>query len=260
MANAGIFPGLNYNGWRDYVPLLRSVVIGSTASASAQPILLEGTAKGRWHKNNQGLVRFSAVFAFQSGDTFGGVATNNTWMVSLPYPANRSSGGADLPIGQAFMWQGPSANPSPNLIGQVSLGDPAGSWAMPEGQDDMHCQVFLSKQIAWGTGAFTSGTTTATITHGMGTGYIPDARDIHIVPTNLPSTNPQWINVANITSTTFDVALKASSTTTPVTFSWKIDSDPNNSVTLSLLLNNQRPWIWAAGHVLTIQGSYEARR
>ena len=119
-------------------------------------------------------------------------------------------------------------------------------------------QVFLTECVSSGTAAMTSGVGTATVTHNLG--LTPAAYDIHVVPTNTPSTNAQWWSVQNITSTTFDIVVKATSTTTPATFAWQARAWPNSSVQFGVLMNYQRPWLWAATHSIGISGEYEARR
>jgi hypothetical protein len=183
-----------------------------------------------------------------SGETF-------SWIFTLPYPANRASGGADLPIGTALLWQGPSANPAPLMLGQISLADPNLPWAS-QGEEDKHCQVFLQNMVAYGTASQASGSTGVTVAHGLpGT---PNAFDFNLVMTNTPSTNPQWASIQNIGATTFDIIVKASSTTTPATFAWSCKPFPGSS--LFQLLGTGRPWNWAAGHSIGLLFQYEARR
>lgn len=249
-------PGLNASGWQNYRPLLRG--FSFLGGGITQPILSdERNSIGRYTITNQGFVKGQAQITFAAADALGSGET--VWGIRLPFPANRSSGGADLPIGTAFLWQGSAANPQLNLIGQVTLMDPlepAGS----QGREDSFVQVFLSKLISFGSVTFGSASLTSTVTHGLASGYTPNAYDIKLTLTNTPSTNPQWISAQNIGATTFDIVLRASATTTPATVAWKIESEPNNSSGFALLMNSQKPWAWAAGHSIGINFEYEARR
>lgn len=324
--NPGLNTGIKQPNWRNYIPNIKSF---SAIGGTTDPILSDETVRlGRYIVTNQGMVKGFAQITFQSADTFGSGET--VWGITLPYPASRSSGGADLPIGQAFLWKGNSANPSVNMIGQVSLMDPLLSGGN-QTNEDYFAQVFLRQNIAYSTGrstsadgvtnttttitsasaaftsldvnhvisgtdiptgttiasvtnsttavlsaaatgshtgitftispnvGFTSGATSITVNHGM-SGYTPVAYDIHIAKVNNPSSNSQWWNIANITSTGFDIVIKNSSTTTPAQFTWKIESEPNGSVGFSLLMSSSKPWTWAAGHSIGINFEYEARR
>lgn len=251
MSNVGFVAGQNTNAWKKYEPRLRAFGGSPVQHAPSD----ERNLQGRWLLTNQGLVKFFTQITFAAGDT---LPSGETFClaITLPYPANRSSGGADLPIGTAMLWQGPSANPSPMMIGQVSLADAVAGFAA-QGEEDKFCQVFLANMIAFGGPVdFASGATTATVTHGLP--GAPAAYDIKLTPTNVPSTNTAWYAVQNVTATTFDIVIKTSSTTTPAQFYWKIEALPSSA--LFQLMGSRRPWTWAAGHSISIQGEYEARR
>lgn len=262
MTNVGIIPGLQPSAGQDFVPKL----VGFGGSPTQTIIKDTRRAVGRYIINNQGLVVYSGSITFASGDTIG--SGENIWGISLPFPANRSSGGADLPIGSAFLWQGSASNPQLVLTGLTSLMDPVAIGGGSQGAQDYYFQTFLTEIIAFGTGAFTSGATTCTIDASaqLGTTFTPNAYDLHIVPTNVPSTNAQWLSVQNINSGTnagtgkFDVVIKASATTTPVQFAWRARAWPNTSATFAVLMNSQRPWAWANGHSIGWRVQYEAKR
>lgn len=253
MSNVGIFPGTNASSWQNYTPKL------ICANTATQPILSDPRySLGRWVETNQGKIKFFAQITFQAADTFG---AGEIYGISLPFPANRSSGGADLPIGTAFLWQGSSASPQLNMTGLCSLMDP--TTPAKQGQEDSYVQTFLTECSSFGTVQMASGTTgtgiTQTVTHNLG--LTPSAYDIHVVPTNSPSTNPQWWYVDTITSTTFNLNIKVGNTgATQASFSWRARAWPNSSANFAVLMNYQRPWTWAAGHVIGIHGDFEARR
>lgn len=249
MSNAGLIAGLKPTPWTDYVP--RIVATGGTPVQHV--VSDERNVKGRFLVGNQGLVKVFIGITLVAGDTLPSGETFG-WYVSLPAVANRASGGADLPIGTAMLWQGAAADPSPLMIGQVLLADPA--IPVTQGREDRFCMVAIAGTLGYGTATIPSGSTSVTVTHGLG--GTPNAYDLRIVLTNTPTTNPQWWSVQNIGATTFDIVVKTNPSTTGATFAWKADCFPNG--TLNQIMGSNRPWVWAAGHRINMQLEYEARR
>gem|GEM_PF-7081203 len=203
--------------------------------------------------SGQGRILYRGSITFGSTTTFG--SSEDVWGLRLPFPANRSSGVPDLPIGDVLLAQ-PTSDPALNMKSVTTLMDPFNPGGS-QGMEDYYAHVFISHCIAAGTGAFTSGSSTCTVTHGMG--LTPVVSDIILNPTNNPSTAPKCWWLSNFTSTTFDVNVQTASTTTPWAFSWKARAEPNTS-TWALLVNHLRPWVWSAGHRISWQMEYEARR
>jgi hypothetical protein len=137
--------------------------------------------------------------------------------------------------------------------------DPLAYGGGAQGHEDYFAQFFTPWLIAVGTGTIASGTTSTTITHGLAN-WTPAAYDIAIVPTATTTNNclPFWVDT--ITSTGFNVNCKSNPGASGFAFSWKIRGEPNGSVTFDLLANHQRPFVWASGHTLSWNLTYEGRR
>lgn len=264
MSNRGILAGATSPGWRTYVPLWRSANFSGSAPTTL-PDLGNGTAIGRYLRFPSGLVIAQLSLTFGSTTAFGSAA--DFYQFGLPYPGSRSNSAADLPIGNGFATQGNSASPQITQMVIPTLADPASTGQGGRTDEDNWAQGFCQRLIATGVSgdanspAFTSGATSVTVTHGLGAtgGYVPSIYDIDVVATNSPSTNPRAIYVNTITATTFQINVGASSTTTPLTYAWKIRAEPNNSGP-GILVGPSAPWVWASGHSIALQCMYEARR
>lgn len=254
MTNRGALDGLGPGLWQKYEPTIR----GFHASTSpTQPSLgTDSTVYGEYWSNGQGRVMCRGAIQFGSTATYG--SGESVWGVSLPVPANRSSGGADLPIGNAWLWQGSAADPQLNMQSIPTLMDPLAGGGGNQTNEDNYFQLFIPYMVSYGTGSFASSATSATVTHGLA--VTPVAYDITVVPTNNPSSTPKTIWIDTITSTQFNVNITTASTTTPMTFSWKARAECNSTANFSLLASSLKPWVWASGHVISWQIEYEARR
>lgn len=256
MSNNGILGGARRNGYQTHDVQLRGFISSGTPT---QPMLKNSTKVARWVRKPNGLVHYYGQIAFGSDMSSGDFGSGETvWGLSLPVPANRSSGGADLPIGTGFAWQGSSANPSVNMTMIATLMDPLAGGGGAQTQEDSYAQLFVPYLLSYGTGTITSGTTSTTITHNLG--HTPVAYDIHIRPTNNTTANPGHIYVDTIGATTFAVNCKNNPSTSGLSFSWKARAEPNGSTTFDLLAARNKPWTWASGHVLGWNLTYEARR
>jgi hypothetical protein len=251
--NYGTPDGLDAGLWKQFDPQIAGFSFAGTGIT--QPNLSTCPRYGQFWQSGQGRVMYQGAIQFDSTVSFGSGET--VWGLRLPVPANRSSGGADLPIGNAWLWQGSSADPQLNMQAIPTLMDPL----LPggnQGMEDYFFQLFNSYLISYGTGSIATSATSTTITHNLG--VTPAAYDIHITCTNNPSTTPKLVYVSNIGATTFDVNVGTSSATTGLTFAWKCRAEPNSSTGFSLLVNHLKPWVWASGHVVSWQIEYEARR
>lgn len=261
----GLYPGATVGTWVDYVPEIRG--FSALGGGITQPIWTEGSRFGRYMIGLDGIVNFEILLTIASTDVLG--SGEDVWGFGLPFPANRSSGGADLPEAGAFLWQGSASNPQLNQFCSVSLMDPL-SPGGTQGNEDYFCQIFIAELLAFGSGVvtFASSATTANVSYAsqLGTVFTPNAYDIKLVPQNTPSTSPVVLYPSNINSGgnagtgSFDATIKTASTTTPLQFLWQIRAWPNSSAGFAVLVNHQRPWTWATGHVLSITGRYEPRR
>lgn len=244
--------GLSRGVWRDYTPELWAF---NPSGGTTQPIASDlRYRQGRYLHTFEDLVTVRAKIEFLAGDTLGTAGSGGIWAVRLPVPASRAAG-ADQPIGSAMLWQGAAANPAPLMVGQVSLMDPiigGGS----QGQEDSFIQVFCQSSVAFGTATITSAATSVTVTHGLA--FTPNAYDIRVVPTNTSTTNTQWCSVQNIGATTFDIVVKVAPGASTATYSWKIDAFPTTG--FDVLMAHNKPWTWAAGHIIGLDLTYEARR
>jgi hypothetical protein len=251
--NDGVLSGQQADLWRVYQPTIRG--FSQSGSGITQPVLNSAVVFGEYWNSGQGRVLCRGSIQFASDTTFG--SSESVWGVSLPVPANRSSGGADMPIGEAWLWQGSSADPQLNMSAIPTLMDPL----LPGGnqsQEDSYFQIFVPYLISYGTGSIATGATSTTVTHGLG--ETPAAYDIQVVATNAPSTTPKIVYVTNIDSDSFDVNVVSSSATTGLTFGWKCRAEPNASSELALLASHLKPWVWASGHSISWLIEYEARR
>lgn len=256
MPNRGVIQGVRAeNTWQLFNPGVPAILRAYAQSGTpTQPALGASTVNAQYlYDRATGTVAYNGLIQFSSDATFG--SSDHVWAIRLPVPAYRSLGGADLPIGTGWAWQGSAGNR--NVALRATLMDPMLSDGQGGGED-YYAQFFLPYLIATGTGQLTSGNTAVTITHGLGS--TPAAYDINVVPTNAASTAPGEIYVDTITSTQFNVNVRSSATTTPQAFSWKARAEPNGSATLDLLTNSTRPFAWASGYVLSWHLRYQARR
>lgn len=251
--NNALYDGLAAGLFKDYKPQLKG--FNFTNGAITQPLLNSAATYGRYYDNGQSLIVYSGSIQFASDTTFG--SGESVWGISLPVPANRSLGGADIPLGYSWLWQGSAADPQVNMTCTPTLMDPLYPGGN-QGGEDRYFQVFLPYLISFGTGSIATSATSTTITHNLG--ETPSARDVRVQATNAPSTTPKSIYVSNLTSTTFDVNVVSSSSTTGLTFAWEVVALPNSSSEFALLMNHTRPWTWASGHSISWQIEYEARR
>lgn len=254
MSSRGVYRGLQRPGWQEYTPDLRGF---SASTEPTQPALGNSTLYGRYLVKPSGLVVVQGGITFGSTATFG--ANDQVYGIRLPVPANRSSGGADLPIGAAWAWQGAAASPQLNVQLTPTLMDPIAGGGGAQSNEDYWAQLFCPYVLALGTGTITSGNTSVTITHGL-VDYIPNASDVLIVPTATTSNNCLPFYVDTPTATTFDVHVKSNPGASGFAFSWKLRGEPNSSANFCILANHNRPWVWASGHSITWNLTYEGRR
>ncbi len=253
MSNNGVLAGQRRSGYQTHDVRLRGFISSGTPT---QPSLGSSVTVARWARKPNGLIHYYGQITFASDATFGSGET--VWGLSLPVLANRSSGGADLPIGSGFAWQGSAANPSVNMTMVATLMDPLSGGGGAQTQEDSWAQFFCPYLLSWGTGTIASGSTATTITHNLGN--TPVAYDIHIRPTNNTTNNPGHIYVDTLGATTFAVNCKANPGASGLSFSWKARVEPNGSTTFDLLAARNKPWTWAATHILGWNLTYEARR
>lgn len=254
MPNRGILPGLKSEaGWQTYNrnDLLRAFTFGGTPT---QPTLGSSTVNAQYsHDRQTGTVAYQGMIQFASDATFG--SGDHVWAVRLPVPAYRSLGGADLPVGTGWAWQGSAGNR--NMALRATLMDPL----TPDGNqtnEDYYAQFFLPYMLATGSGTITSAATSVTITHGLGTTPAPE--DITITPTGTTTNNIVMWYIDTITSTQFNVNVRTAPGASTFPFNWKARAEPNGSATFDLLTNSLRPFTWASGYVLAWHLRYQARR
>lgn len=261
MTNRGIIPGLNTDGWRYYQPRVRAfVALGEPAPA--QPVIAPSSIVGRYRRLGDGLYAVEGQLTLASGDTVG--SGDNVWGFSLPFPANRWQGGADLPVGVG--WTGKGSSPYYNFPIIPTLMDPLAPDATYT-SEDTYVQFFIENSISRGTATISGTATSTTVTHNIG--YTPNASDINLVITALNNTpaNPQAGWVDTITSTQFNINVKqAPGTGTPtksIDYAWKIRSEPAGTGAspewFTLLLSSRKPWTYAAGDIISWSLTYEAR-
>lgn len=280
MSNRGILQGVTANNWRSYTPEWRSGNFPASGSAiTTQPDIGDGTKVGRYLRFPSGLIVAQIALTWGAGTTFGTAASFYAW--SLPYPAAVRLG-TDWPIGLGLVTQGTSSSPNLTQTVFATLADPTSTAQKGIGSSsdqDNWIQGFCQRSVAMGVSgdanspAFTSGATSVTVTHNLGAvgDYIPAVQDIEIMPTNSPSTNPKNIFVNTIGTGTFQLNVGASSTTTPLTYAWKIRADPGSTMPI-LIGPGGGPWNWGTsvsggqwisptvGGSISFQVIYEARR
>jgi hypothetical protein len=257
--NRGILAGLRSAQFLSYDPKLVAFAYGGGGTPT-QPSLGNGTAQGRYFVTPSGLVICSGLITFGSTTTFG--SAEDFWGISVPVQINRSSGGADMPIGVAMGWQGLSASPqlcTPLTPTALDPGLPFGN----QSQEDSYFQIFCHWCLAQGTGTIASGATTTTVTHLMP--FTPMASDINLTVTNNTTNNPGQVYVTSITSTQFTVGCRSNPGASGLNFSWKVRGEPEGPHFAldgngGLLVASNAPWVWASGHQLSWQIMYEARR
>lgn len=249
----GVLAGSTSLAWQRCDAILQGFVI-SGSLPSVQPSNPTGTNFAKYLDLGNGLILFKFNFIFDANSVFG--TGEHIWAVRLPIPANRASGGADLTDGTVLAWQGSSANPQLTMALRPSLMDPmlgGGS----QGMEDYYIQFFVPYLLSMGTGTITSGNTSVTITHALGS--TPNAQDISVVPTNTTTTAPGLIYVDTIGSTSFKVNSRTNPGASGLGFSWKARMEPNGTTLLDVLANHTRPWLWASGHQLSGTIMYEGQ-
>lgn len=262
--NRGLIPGLNSDGWREYVPELKC---GAASGSVTEPSL--GTApiqRGRYLVTRSGFVIVQALIRWGTSPAEG---VGNAYMVSLPIAANRWTkssalpNGADLPIGSGMISQGRTLDPAFNIPVIPTITDP---WNVSNVKNDYdkYAQLFSAHMIlAAGTATIAASGTSVTVTYSTSAvGPIPRASDIQVVPTGtLSGSNWQIFEVQNITATTFDIVTKASVGTGGQSFGWKVRATPYTSsgtYNVPMLVAPGRPWLWDATHEMTLELFYEA--
>jgi hypothetical protein len=260
MPNSGPKSGLVGEGlWRPFTPtqpILRAFVL--SGAAPTQPNLGSSTIDAWYaHDKQSGTVTFSGKVALASD--FTNASGDHVLGLLLPVPAYRSLGGADVPIGTGMAWQGTVANLNVPL--RATLMDPMSTGIGSSTQEDSWAQFFIPYSgYASGTGTITSAATSVTITHNLG--HTPTARDFNIMPTAATTNSIVMYYVDTITSTQANVNVRSAPGASGFNFSWSVQSLPNGSATLDLLLNSGRPFGggWVAGYVLSWHLRYQARR
>lgn len=248
---------------QSFVPSVRAFVALGDGTPT-QPALGSATISATWSRDALGLVRYSGIITFASDTTFG--SGDRLWGVRLPWPANRSTNGADLPIGTAYVAEGASDSPRWTQLLVPTLLDPVNSdlttlttGAYVNDEQDRWMQFFTAKGgVASGTATIAQGTSSITVNHGLP--FAPQAYDIQIMPTGSPTTAPRIFYVNGITSTQFVVNTGVSLTTGTLPFSWKAVVEPDSGTTYSLLFGSKKPWTLASGHSLAWSVVYEGRR
>lgn len=254
MTNRGVYSGVKRGGWQDFAPEIRSFAQSGTP---VSPVLGNAQTYARWLRRPSGLIVYQGGITFGSTTTFG--SSTQVWGVNLPYPANRSSGGADLPIGTAWCWKGASANPSTNVNLVPTLMDPLVAGGGSGSNEDNYMQFFLPYLIDQGTATILSGTTSVVVAHNLSS-WTATASDIQLTPTATTSNNPGILFADTFTATGFTVNCKANPGASNLAFAWKLRGEPNQSSAFDLLVNQNRPYVHASGHLLAWQVAYEGRR
>jgi hypothetical protein len=255
--NRGVLSGLSQDaGWKLYQPNEPILRAFHQSAAPTQPLLGAATVNAHYfYDRTTGNVKYQGYIQFASDTTFG--SSDQVWGVRLPVPAYRVLGGADLPIGNGWAWQGSAGNRNVPL--RATLLDPL----VPDGNrtnEDYYLQFFLPWMIATGSGTITSPATSTTITHGLGS--TPAAYDITLTPTASTTSSIVMYYVNTITSTQFNVNVRSDPGASGFNFNWRALALPNNSSTFDLLVNSARPFGsgWASGYVLGWNVEYQARR
>lgn len=258
MSNLGVLTGNARTGYADYDPVLKAF---KYAGSATDPAIGNGNAWGRFHAKPSGLVHCFGAIEFGSTSTYG--ATDEMWGIRLPVPANRSSGGADIPIGSAWCRKALTDDPCPTMGLVPTLMDPmpGAGW---QSDEDNYLQLFVPQVLAYGTGTITAVSGNA-ITHSLGnatTGYTPSAYDVHAIATETPSANTGAITFESSSATQVVFAVKTDPGVSDMDFAWKIRSEPNSTggINFTLLLSQGFPWQFASGHVIGWNVEYEARR
>lgn len=263
MPNRGIVPGLKSEvGWQTFDrgnDMLRAFAASGTPT---QPALNSATIRAGYTYDRQtGTVVYEGAIQFASDTTFG--SSDHVWGLLLPVPAFRSLGGADLPIGNGFAWQGSAGNR--NMGMRATLMDPLIGGGGNNSNEDYYAQFFVPYLLASGTATLV-GTTPTTINHNLG--MTPVAYDFTIMPTATTTSNYTHVFVDTITSSQANLTCRATPGASNLSVAWKCRAEPNGSSTLDLLLNSQRPFqaasagatCWASGYVLAWHLRYQARR
>lgn len=80
-----------------------------------------------------------------------------------------------------------------------------------------------------GVATIANGTTSITVTHGLGNPYAtvpvtltPKLQDIKVTPTNNPTNDPGWFYISGITSTQFVINVRNQPGTSGATFAWQV--------------------------------------
>lgn len=256
--NPGLLQGLRKGGWQNYVPILRTVKVGGGSTQPGASDNFGSQHAGRWLQLDNGLVIAQIQVYFPLGLARG---SGDAYLVRLPKMANRWANLNGMAIGTGMAYQA-LADPSEHMPITPQLCE-RDTFVEVSGQEDHWCQMQVPYHVASGTGTIPAGSSPGTnsivtITHGIG--ITPKASDIVITPTVLPNANVHVVpSVQNITSTTFDVALRAVvGTPTDFTFGWRVWAEPSGSI-VNALVSPLKPWNWFSFYLLMLQLYYEAR-
>lgn len=228
--NRGIFPGLNPDGWRDYLPVWKCV--GNLGDTITQPIANDlGSQRprfvfGRYNILDKRLVVAEMMITLV-GAAAGGIGPAYVW--SLPFPAKRWTGDgavSPVPIGHGMTYWSfvNSAVPWAGLPAVPTLADPFPTLA---GQEDSYFQAFAPYGYDQGEATINAGATDTTETHGFD--YAPAARDIQFVVSDggaIGVANGRWLFPDAIGADTFDINAHGSVGASDVDISWKIRAEP----------------------------------
>ncbi len=258
MSNRGLYLGDGQPGYQDFDTRL---VAFYQAGTPTQPAIGDGNIWSRFFVKPNGLVHFYGAVEFGSTSTYG--ASESVWGIELPVEANRSSGGADIPIGSAWCRKALANDPCPTMSLVPTLMDPIpGGWHGHQTHEDKYMQFFLPYLLSYGTGTITA-TTGNTFSHGLGNaayGYTPNAADVQVIYTENPTTGPGAHYVSATSTTQVTLGVKTDPGASDLDYAWKVKSEPNSSVQFSLLVSQGHPWSFASGHVIGWNVEYEARR
>lgn len=255
--NRGVLTGTARPGFQLWEPTLRAFVTAGTA-APTQPALGNATRWAEFMVKPTGRVFYRGGITFGSTTTYG--AGEHVWAVDLPVPANRSSGGADIPVGRAWAWQGTAASPQLNVVLTPTLMDPFEPGGR-QSQEDSWLHFFTPYVLAKGTGTIASGATAVTVTHGL-VDFDASAYDVQVVPTATTTNNCGIWFVDTVTATGFNVNVRSNPGASGFAFAWKVRGEPNGTPDggLGLLINRNRPYSHVSGHSIAWSVEYEARR
>lgn len=255
--NKGLLAGIRSSQWLNYIPALRA--FNYSGGTPVDPAIGNGSVIGRYYKSDSGLVVAGGLITFGSTSTYG--SGEDFWGVSMPFPINRSSSGADLTAGVGMAWQGSAASPQLMVPLTPTIMDPA-FLGGNQTQEDNFIQFFCPWCLSQGTATITSGNTSVTVNHLMP--FTPRAEDIHLVNQTNPTNNTGQLFINGITSTQFVINCRANPGASGLSIGWKVRGEPIGPTASlgsgGLLASSLAPYTWAPGHMLGFQAIYEARR